>query len=98
MWNEALKPKYFIARQRLSINIPVETNARNNRRGMFSVGAAPKIYNEDMRQLELDLVEFRSWQLQQGIDRVSRVGSRQNDWEETARKELGCAAVTGRLL
>jgi hypothetical protein len=39
-------------------------------------------------------VELRSWQLQQRIERVFGVGSWQNNWEEIARKELGCAKKT----
>jgi hypothetical protein len=37
MWHDAWKPEQFIARQRLSKNIPMEANARNNRRVVFSV-------------------------------------------------------------
>jgi hypothetical protein len=67
---------------------------------VFSVGAAPRLYNEDFTQQELELSsgvsscsrEFRE-SPELVVDRI------------TARKELGCAkedfmcaAVTGRLL
>jgi hypothetical protein len=30
-------------------------DARNNRRAVFSVGSSPRLYNEDLKQLELEL-------------------------------------------
>jgi hypothetical protein len=48
---------------------------------VFSVGAAPRLYNEDLRQLELKLRE--SPELAVG-----------NNLREMARKELGCAKKT----
>jgi hypothetical protein len=46
---------------------------------VFSVGAAPRLYTEDLTQLELEL------------SRVSGVCSWRNNEEEMERKELGCA-------
>jgi hypothetical protein len=55
--------------------------SRNNRRGVASgvlCGSAPRLYNEDLAQLELELREMTV----------------EDDWGEITRKELGCAKKT----
>jgi hypothetical protein len=55
---------------------------------VFYVGAAPSLYNEDLTQLE-----FRS-QMSSGVgifSRELRELAVEGDWDEMARKELGCA-------
>jgi hypothetical protein len=52
---------------------------------VFSVGSAPRLYNEDLTQLELEL----------GLVLEMAV---QGDWEEMARKELDCAKKTSRVI
>jgi hypothetical protein len=48
----------FIAMQRCAKYISVVVNQHATIEGaVFSVGAAPRIYNEDLRQLELELRE-----------------------------------------
>jgi hypothetical protein len=54
--------------------------------GVCSVGAAPRLYNEDLGQLR-ELNRVRSWQLQQRIEGVSGIGS----WQNNGKKELGSA-------
>jgi hypothetical protein len=52
---------------------------------VFSVGSAPRLYNEVLTQLELELC---------GILEVAVKG----DWEEIARKELACDKKTSRVI
>jgi hypothetical protein len=59
---------------------------------VFSVGAAPRIQNEDLRQLRERITEFRSWQLADdgGVKRV------QLSVESPAVKRsdyMGCSTV-----
>jgi hypothetical protein len=52
---------------------------------VFSVGSASRLYNEDPRQLELEL------------GRVLEIAV-EGDWEEMARKELDCDQKTSRVI
>jgi hypothetical protein len=77
-----------VSRQRLGKHSPAEANERNNRRAVFSVGAASSLYNEDLWQLyriegvlrwqlaDDGGVEFRNfkWVVVRRIERVSVAG------------------------
>jgi hypothetical protein len=52
---------------------------------VFSVGSAPKLYNEDPRPAQIELMEPFEVAVEDG-------------WEETVRKELGCARETSCVL
>jgi hypothetical protein len=52
---------------------------------MFSVGSVPSLYNEDLRQLRIEL-------------RESLETTAEDDSEEMARKELGCEKNTSFVL
>jgi hypothetical protein len=68
---------------------------------MFSVGAAPRLYNEDLGQLELELsrelssakISEKRRQLQQRIEGVSRVAS----WQNNAFMPVSCSAYSSTL-
>jgi phenylalanine-4-hydroxylase len=71
LWHDDWKPKYFIAKQWLGKHNFAEANERDNRTALFFVvravstlynrgsgvlcGAAPRLYNEHLKQLELEL-------------------------------------------
>jgi hypothetical protein len=52
---------------------------------VFTVGSAPRLYNEDLNQLRRELNE--SFEMAVG-----------DEWEEMARKELGCEKKAWHLL
>jgi hypothetical protein len=52
---------------------------------VFSVGSAPRLYNEDLTQLELEL----NRDLGMAVE---------GDWEEMVRKELDGAKKTSRVI
>jgi hypothetical protein len=80
----------LIATQRYGKHISSAVNQHATiEESVFSVGAAPRLYNEDLTQIELEL----------------RESAVEGDWKEILRKELRvykkdfmCAAVTVRLL
>jgi hypothetical protein len=83
----------LVATQRCGKHISAAVNQHATiEAAVFSLGATPILYNEDLTQLELELSS--------GINscirgfRVSGAGSWQNNSEEIARKELGCAMKT----
>jgi hypothetical protein len=54
-------------------------------KAVFSVGAALRLYNESLTQLELELGRV----LEMAVE---------GDWEEMARKELDCDKKTSRVI
>jgi hypothetical protein len=71
----------LVATQRCGKHISAAVNQQATiEKAVFSLGTAPRLYNEDFGQLrDRKAVEFRNWQLQQGIERVFGVGSWQNN-------------------